>query len=301
MLEGLVVVPARGRASTLPPGAVETLAREFPTVSFAVVDGQPSTPEVSIDVAAWRRPDFDFWAFDRWLDAVDARGFAVWILGGEAHEPWTTALEVLTRAQRLVRRRNRSSGGPAFDRLLERHRALHELSKPLVRADYDHALDVWQWMLRLAPDAGLEVQAAALLHDVERLVSEPDLRVEHHARDYHVFKDAHAAAGAALAARTLADAGFDAVVQARVSELVCRHERPSDDLDASLLNDADALSFFSLNSAGFLDYFGLEHTSRKIAYTLARLGPRAKERLDRVRLRPDVARLVRAVRTEVAR
>ena len=38
----------------------------------------------------------------------------------------------------------------------------------------DHALDVWQWVLRLSPSAGLAVQLAALFHDVGRLLSEVD-------------------------------------------------------------------------------------------------------------------------------
>ena len=53
--------------------------------------------------------------------------------------------------------------------------------------------------------------------------------------------------------------------------------------------DADALSFFSLNSAGYLDYFGPEATHRKVAYTLRRLRPEARRYLDGLRLRPVVA------------
>jgi hypothetical protein len=74
----------------------------------------------------------------------------------------------------------------------------------------------------------------------------------------------------------------------RVSYLIERHERPHRDADIALLNDADGLSFFSLNSAGFLNYFGLPHTRRKVAYTWGRLRPEARARLRQIRVRPEI-------------
>src|SRR5205814_582070 len=83
-----------------------------------------------------------------------------------------------------------------FDKVLARHCELHDMNKPLVAADFDHARDTWRWVLRLAPHASLAVQVAALFHDVERLASESEARIEHRAADYEAFKKAHAAAGA---------------------------------------------------------------------------------------------------------
>jgi hypothetical protein len=60
----------------------------------------------------------------------------------------------------------------------------------------------------------------------------------------------------------------------------------------ALINDADALSFFSLNASGFLDYYGVEHTRKKIDYTLRRLRPDARARLRGVHLRRDVRALL---------
>jgi hypothetical protein len=147
-------------------------------------------------------------------------------------------------------------------------------------------------LLRLAPQASAELQAAALLHDIERLVSEADVRVEHHAPDYAAFKDAHAAAGAEMA-RAMCEPLFGARSAARVALLVALHERPGRDEELALLNDADALSFFSLNCAGFLDYYGAAHTARKVAYTLGRMRPDARRRLgDGIRLPRPVADLI---------
>jgi hypothetical protein len=187
-----------------------------------------------------------------------------------------------------------------LEEALARHRALHDLEKPLVRADYEHALDTWRWVLTLQPEAGLAVQFAALFHDVERLASEADVRIEHRAADYQEFKDNHARIGAAWTDEILGELGIDPAVRQAAVRLVGRHERPpepgvAEDPDAedlALLNDADALSFFSLNSPGYWSYYGPEATRRKVAWTLARMRPEARRRLAGMDLHPEVAKIV---------
>jgi hypothetical protein len=196
----------------------------------------------------------------------------------------------------IVHRRNAASADPSFDAVLARHRDLHDLDKPLVYADYVHALDVWQWTLILQPDAGLAVQLAALFHDIERLSSEADVRIEHRAADYQEFKDNHARIGAAWTDAILTELGLDAATRRAAVRLVGRHERPPEpgevDADLSLLNDADALSFLSLNSSGYWDYYGPQQTARKVAWTLARLRPESRGWIAGMDLRPEVARIV---------
>ncbi len=257
---------------------------------------QDGLPSLAVPVAEWESQNFNLYEMDWRLDTLAERDFgpfAVEVLGGSG-ELARPAGEILTRCQRWMDRRNEASRGALFDRVLAEHRDAHDLAKPLVRADYDHALDTWQWTLRLAPDADLAVQLAALFHDVERLSSEADARVEHQAADYQAFKDVHAERGAELAAALLAWVGVDAGTRERAARLIADHEHlpPPGDPDGaalSLLSDADALSFFSLNSAGYLDYFGPEATRRKVAYTLRRLRPEARRHLDGLRLRPAVA------------
>lgn len=201
------------------------------------------------------------------------------------------ALAIATRCQRWIDRRNWYSNTPLFSRVLELHRSLHDLQKPLVRADWEHALDTWQWVLRLRPLATIAVQVAALMHDIERLSSEPDQRVEHLTTDYDAFKDAHARAGAEQIRTELSRTGISASVIDEVARLVSLHERAGQG-DLALLNTADALSFFSLNSPGFADYFSPEHTRRKVAWTLKRLPPAERLRLQWLHLRADVRSLV---------
>jgi hypothetical protein len=168
-----------------------------------------------------------------------------------------------------------------------------------VRADLDHALDTWQWSLRLDPAAAAATQLASLFHDIERLRSEADARVEHRVPDYGAFKAAHARGGADTARAVLREAGVDEALREEAAWLVAHHESPrATGADAQrtaalgTLNDADALSFFSLGSPGFVDYFGLDHAHRKVSYTLARMSRAARGRLSRIRLRADVARIL---------
>jgi hypothetical protein len=293
-LQAMFRAPAKAGSLEDPRSPWATLAADFPSLAFASGIPASGIPSLTVTAERWESQSFNFYTLDGEVDALaESRDgpFAL-LLSGFGEE---TARAVLTRCQRWMDRRNEASRGPLFDRVLAVHREAHDLAKPLVRADYGHALDTWQWLLRLAPDADLGTQLAALLHDVERLVSEADARVEHRASDYQAFKDAHAARGAELAEALLAEAGIDAETRRWTGRLIALHEQPpsTDDRDAEAvarLNDADALSFFSLNSVGYLDYFGSEQTRKKVAYTLRRLRPEARSHLGGMRLPAAVAR-----------
>jgi hypothetical protein len=252
---------------------------------------------VLVPARVWRAVDFDPLELDEVVAATLGSGisFSLRVLhdGGSRDELSSTALQVVTRCQRHLPPGNAGARTPLFQAIVARHRALHDLSKPLVAADHAHALDTWRWVLRLDQAASPALQAAALFHDVERLVSESDVRVEQHAPHYAAFKDAHAAAGAALASRSLVELGAPPALVGRVAELVASHERPGGDPEKIVLNEADALSFFSLNAPGFVRYYGMAHTAKKVAYTLARLGPRGRRALSAIRHRADIAELIR--------
>lgn len=263
-----------------------TLAAEFPTIRIERAHAA-RVDDAVVDAEEWRAAT-GFGPFD---DAVvGARGDAL-IVRGERHVE-LVACEVLTRYQRFIQRRNASSRPRMFDAVLRAHHALHDQSKPLVKADFDHAIDTWQWMLRVNPAASLPAQLAALFHDIERLESEADVRVEQHAPDYQAFKDAHASRGAERTFEILRVSGVDESVAARTAAIVALHERRGRDVEIDLLNDADALSFLSLNSSGYLDYFGREQTRRKLAYTVARMSDLARTKFALVRLRPSVRALL---------
>jgi predicted metal-dependent HD superfamily phosphohydrolase len=240
---------------------------------------------IEIDAAAWSRGAIDLPELDDRIDDLAAAGpFAIEVQG----EPAGAADEVDVRCQRWSGRRNGALPGGELTRLLRRHRALHPLDKPLLRADYRHALDVWQWVLRLDPEAGGAVQIAALFHDIERIFTEADFRDEQAVAEYDDYKARHAARSARATARVLEEEGIAPALAGRAAQLIAGHDQPGRvvEEEAALLEDADALSFFSLNSAGYLRYYGEEQARRKSAWTFARLSRRGRECLDRLRLLP---------------
>jgi hypothetical protein len=281
-------VTLTGLSSAAARGAVAAaLSAEFPSV-FVSLDGMRDSSPPLLHASQWASNVFDFWAFDCRVDELAREPFTL-TLADDREEGIAFPLAVLIRCQRTIGRRNRHSQSQQFDRILFAHRALHDLDKPLVRADYNHALDVWQWTLRLEPASSAALQIAALFHDVERLVSEAEARVEQHADDYQHFKDEHARKGAAIALQVLRGAGVAEDVASRAAAMIVAHEARSGDGEVAILNDADALSFFSLNSSGYADYFGPAQTRKKIAWTLNRMSAAALARTKSLRLRHDVA------------
>ena len=279
------------------PAAAVLLGAEFPSLLVRPHPGEDAGSALRLDAEAWRAPGFDPQDWDaRVFEAAERAALGTGLtlhLGGAPRQALaTTALEVLTRYQGLIGRRNAASEGPLFDGLLAHLRSLHDPNDALEQADYRHALDTWQWVLRLSPGADLALQLAALFHDVERPLSATDTRLTHPAHDYLSFKDAHAARGAELALAVLTEAGVEPRVRERVRWLIRRHERPESDMALVLLNEADALSFFSLKASGFARLFTRAHTRREVAHTLARLRPTQRWRLARIRLAPHVRRLL---------
>jgi hypothetical protein len=275
------------------PGAVDVapLRRAFPPVRVSV----HPRGEADLDHATWHRSDLDLWSLDRKIDAIvaDARPLRLSAPAGQATR---FALEVLTRAQRCIGRRNAASREPSFDRALEAHAALHDLSRPAMRVELDRALDAWQWTLRLDPWASAEVQLAALLHDVERLVGGDDEADYPGADASREYREARARAGAPLAHAVLRRAGVEPALASDAALLVARMEsfgggRP----DVQAVCDADALSFISLGSEAFVDTFGRSRGRAKIAHVLGRMSTGALAQLPTLRLRPDIGELVAEV------
>ena len=265
------------------------VGREFPAMDFVPGgNGQP------IDLETWMAGRYDLAAFDHGVDVLASQRELVLRLVGPADAVVAACGEVATRVQRWACRRNVVSRRPAFDALLALHRKLHAIDVPLVHADFRHALDTWQWVLRLQPAASLALQLAALFHDVERLESEGQPRPEPGA-EYDEHKRRHARRGAQIAMQVLSHAGVPSAVCRRTAALIAAHEEPTADPSALTLAEADALSFLSLNSDRYLDHHGAPATRAKIEWTLRRLGPQGQAYLPGIRLRSDVAALMAPV------
>jgi hypothetical protein len=248
------------------------------------VTSSAPAPALRVSLANWQSPELDLLRLDGDVHQHEIADDSSCLELSSDHDDATFYEQVLTRYQRLLPAVQPTD--PVVARVLARHRALFDLTKPLVLADYAHALDTWRWTLRLELGASRPLQLAALFHDVERLRSEPDERVEHLAPDYRAFKRAHARSGASLAADVLIECGLTRDVVERVRHLIAHHEAPGRDAELATLNDADGLSFFALNSWGFIEYFGPAHSRAKVTYTLSRMRPAARRYLGRFRYHP---------------
>jgi hypothetical protein len=269
-------------------------------------DAAPQVPALELSVDDWRSDDFSFWGFDRQVDSLAASNGGEPIavrLRGESQHMAEAARQVLVRCQRLAGRRNAASSCDIFELVLSRHRRLFDVEQPQPAssaAEHARALDRWQWLLRLDPGAALEPQIAALFHDVERLTTAGQAPPRAaagtpatlEAPDGEEARQARARQGSWIADELLVDLGIDLATRVRVHELI--RGKDSSDKPAGrggtaarelrLLRNADALSFFSLDSAGYLATAGAEPTRRKVACTLARMSPDCRAQLEGLRL-----------------
>jgi hypothetical protein len=251
------------------------LVGEFPQLELALARQPCASGVVAVEASEWSATD-DLWVFDRAMNVFEHEDGALDIVGRpDAVAP--VALEVLTRYQRWTDRRNHASRTSRFDAVLARHRAMHDLSNPEDKADYDRGLDVWRWLLRLAPEAGLALQAAALFHEA-----------------------ANAAARSELTARTVTAAGVDELTAKHAGRLIEQAVRHSADGSASAevvtLCDAVALSFFSSQSARFTQQRGPALVRTMVRHYYDRMSPEAKRRLDTIKMRCDVSHYLAAER-----
>jgi hypothetical protein len=282
MIDTIVCTPAQ-RAS---------LARVLTRLGVHVrVTCRAESNPLRVSLTNWQSPELDLLRLDGEVHERDTGDGSLCLELSSDEDAPIFYEQLLTRYQRLLPFVQRTE--PVVADVLARHRALFDLTKPLVLADYAHALDTWRWTLRLDFGASCALQLAALFHDVERLRGEPDARIEHLAPDYSAFKQAHARSGARLSAEILNQCKVAPELVARVQHLIERHETPGEDAELAALNDADALSFFSLNSWGFVEYFDQAHSRAKVAYTLRRMRPAARRYLDRFRYHPLMQRLLR--------
>lgn len=258
---------------------------EFPTVEL--LRGSRDLALPTVEVRAWAAASAGGAAFSAVIEDAAAMG-ALALRGGSPATVAATAWEVLTAFQRHVGRRNAASSGPCFERVLRAHAELFGSSRRVVAIERAHALDTWQWALRVRPFATMAAQIAALFHDVERIASESGRRVEPLAPDVVAYKDAHARVGAAMTRAVLHRVGVDPEIVDRACDIVEHHERGGSDEELRAVVDADALSFLSLGAAAWADELGSEAARRKIARTAARLGGRRRGVLARLPLRRDV-------------
>lgn len=250
-------------------------------------------PEPSLDLAQWDESSLDLLAWDDLVRSCASAPAQELHLRAPGFSEWVPRMaQTLCRYQRFLPPAHPDRSSPSMRRLLRAYRRLHDFSLPLVLTDFEHSVDTWRWLLRLEPRADLPLQCAALLHDVERLESEAERRIEHLAPSYSDFKRRHAERGGAIVSGLLTRLDFDARDVAEARRLVERHEHPTGDPRLQLLNDADGISFLSLNAYGYLRYFGPEQTRKKLTYTFTRMSREAEAHAGSLLHHPLLQRLL---------
>ncbi len=141
------------------------------------------------------------------------------------------------------------------------------------KTEYGHSQSVWQWVLKLKPDADSALQIAALGHDIDR--SFGDYRkMKARYVTYEEYKKAHALLSAKIICDLLIKHNFDNTTIDKVKHLIENHEVGGEG-DVAILTEADSMTFFNN-----LPHYRRAHTEKetidKIKFMYNRLSDRAK-------------------------
>lgn len=185
------------------PASLDLLARELPSVRVELTDFC-GVCDAIVDADVWSAAtDLDE------LDAIveDSPSDALSIRGTGEQLGIVTA-QVFGRYQRFLDRRNAFSSSRSFDAILRGHRGAYGADI----TGCERALDRWQWLLRIAPNASVAAQIAALFRNAGS----------------HIERITHAA-------------GYADAIAVRAMRLA--HDNDPE------VEDAEGLSFLSLESA----------------------------------------------------
>jgi hypothetical protein len=235
----IVEVVLRGRRDLLER---HHLLRELAYLRFQLrsdvvrSDSTSRLPTVRVSLHDWSHPSADVLAFDRLFASMQReREFGVvlwctdWLVGSQS------AVELLNRYQRLLPLPQGTVVPREVETALAAYHQLFPFHDRAARARHEAGLDTWRWLLRLTPSAGLELQLAALFHDLALGKLEEALQF----------------------------LALDRRVLLRTVELALFYDEPGRDLELAKLRTARSLSFLSLESWQFLRRHGPRATRTK--------------------------------------
>lgn len=183
--------------------ALDLLARELPSVRLEVTNAC-GVCDAIVEADDWAAAT-DLAALDAAVEDSPSDALSI---RGTGEQLGIVACQVLGRYQRFLDRRNSFSSSRAFDAILRGHRGVHGADV----AGCERALDRWQWLLRIAPNASVAAQIAALFRNAGS----------------HIERITHAA-------------GYADAIAVRAMRLA--HDNDPE------VEDAEGLSFLSLESA----------------------------------------------------
>lgn len=201
-------------------------------------------PSVRVSLHDWSHPAADVSSFDRLIESMQReREFCVvlwctdWLAGAQS------AVELLNRYQRLLPLPSGSLVPLEVEAALLTYHALFPQHDTAARERHEAGLDTWRWLLRLTPAASLELQLAALFHDL------PLAKLE----------------------RVLQPLGQARRALLRTVELALFYDEPGRDAELAQVSRARSLSFLSLESWRFLRRYGARAARMKAEQLLVNL------------------------------
>ena len=148
------------------------------------------------------------------------------------------------------------------------------VSRSKVPEDPVHSRNTLEWLLKLKPDAGDELQIAALGHDIERALTDSKVQRTDFA-NYDEFKVAHARNSAEILREIMLVYGVKEYIIEDVYHLVCLHETGGEPR-ADLIKDADSISFFEVNLPLYFKRSSYEETKQRCIWGYKRLSAKLK-------------------------
>jgi len=146
-----------------------------------------------------------------------------------------------------------------------------------VPEDHEHALNTLEWVERLEPGADDILRLAAVSHDIERALPGRKLSRKDF-DDYDEYKRAHCRQSAAVLSEILDRHGVSEADRLDLVELVMNHEfGKRGDHKASVLKDADSISFFQVCLPRYFQREGPDETLRRMRWGWRRLSSRGRK------------------------
>ena len=151
------------------------------------------------------------------------------------------------------------------------------ISRSDVPEDYAHSKSVKEWVLKLMPDADWALQIAAFAHDVERALPQSKV-IRSKFSDYNEFKNAHALNSAKVIQEILDEYPLSRKVKNKILSLIRNHELGlTNDVDITILKDADSLSFFEVNLLAYAERNDESEILSRMIWGYQRLSKRARQ------------------------
>jgi hypothetical protein len=147
------------------------------------------------------------------------------------------------------------------------------------KTEYGHSQSVWQWVLKLKPDADIALQIAALGHDIDRSF-EDYRKMKARFKTYDEYKKAHALQSAKIICDILKKHDFDIITIDKVRHLIENHEVGGEG-DVAVLTEADSMTFFN-NLPHYREAHSEKETIDKIKFMYNRLSNKAKSMVDQI-------------------